>query len=212
MRYIQLPSRSQMIDLPLERIRTHHQHLMANGFYLFLKKNLLRIILSLGFLVILVKMINQFFNLSYIDNIIWDTGRIIIMYFSFFLSESFFLGLLPPDLFIVWTAKFHHFFWMLSALGILSYLGGIIAFILGKNILKRKLIHANIEKRISRNTKLVKKWGALIIVIAALLPLPYTPVSLASGMTNFSLKSYCYLGITRILRFYIYGFVIVSFI
>src|SRR5690606_23775210 len=48
----------------------------------------------------------------------------------FYISETI-LGLLPPEIFIAWSAKMSHPWIYLSVLATLSYLGGITAYYLG---------------------------------------------------------------------------------
>ena len=76
----------------------------------------------------------------------------------FFLSESF-LGMIPVDLFVIWTQKFDHPLPWLALLGGLSYTGGVISYGIGKWISRRKRIREFTEKRLERYTNFVRKWG-----------------------------------------------------
>ncbi|HDR67429.1 MAG TPA: hypothetical protein ENN61_00095 [Bacteroidaceae bacterium] len=70
----------------------------------------------------------------------------------FFISESF-LGLIPVDLFVIWTQKFSNPVPILILLGILSYTGGIISYGIGLWISKRPKVKAFSEKRLKRYIK-----------------------------------------------------------
>ena len=127
----------------------------------------------------------------------------------FYISETI-LGLLPPEIFIAWSAKMSHPWIYLSVLATLSYLGGITAYYLGTLTFKIKSVKAYLENKIAVHIKNLRKWGSVFVVVGALLPLPHSIVSFACGLIKYNFKHYLLWALFRFLRFYIYGLAIFS--
>lgn len=125
----------------------------------------------------------------------------------FFLSETI-LGLVPPDLFIVWAKQFSHPYAVVLLLAILSYLAGLVAYYLGVKLGGLERISNVINVKFADQFRMLRSWGGLIIVIAALLPLPYSTMCLGAGMLKYSLKALLLLGLFRIVRFFAYAAVL----
>lgn len=123
----------------------------------------------------------------------------------FLLSESF-LGMIPPDLFIIWTTKFNSPFFFLAILGILSYIGGALSYLIGFWLSKRPKIKAYSERVLDKYIMLVKKWGGAFIIISALFPFsPFSMVVIAVSLFKYPFKLYLLFGLSRIARFLIQG-------
>jgi membrane protein YqaA with SNARE-associated domain len=123
----------------------------------------------------------------------------------FLISESL-LGMIPPDFFVIWSAKFTSPMLMLTSLGVLSYAGGAIAYLIGYLLLKRKRIKAYSERVFSKYIGMVRKWGGAFIVISALFPFsPFSMVVIAVSLFKYPFKLYLLYGLSRIIRFIIQG-------
>jgi membrane protein YqaA with SNARE-associated domain len=123
----------------------------------------------------------------------------------FFVSESF-LGMIPPDFFVIWTSKFGSPFIFLTLLGFLSYIGGAISYLIGQLLLKRPRIKAYFERVLIKYIALVRKWGGAFIIIAALFPFsPFSMVVIAVSLFKYPFKLYLLFGISRIVRFIVQG-------
>ena len=192
-------------------VRLYHRYYKRSGLYKFIFKNFLRIVTVVLILILVFAVIEQYIVdfdedfKSYIKGIHWHKVLLI-----FFLSETFF-GLIPPDFFILWANQFEKHFLVLSYLGGISYIGGLLAFIIGRQIRKIRNINAFMIKRFKAHYNTIKKWGGVLIIIAALFPLPYSTISLIAGMMRFPPNLFLLYGVTRILRFYIYGLFIIQF-
>ena len=53
-----------------------------------------------------------------------------------------------------------------------------------------------------------KKWGGFLIVVGALLPLPFSVSCIAAGIIEFPFKGVMLYGSLRLLRFAFYGIII----
>ena len=125
----------------------------------------------------------------------------------FFVSETI-LGLIPPDLFIVWAKQFAHPYAIVLLLATLSYTAGLVAYYMGFKLGAIEKVSAIINVKFAAQFKMLRSWGGLIIVIAALLPLPYSTMCLGAGMLKYSLKALLILGLFRFVRFFAYAAVL----
>ncbi|WP_159519221.1 YqaA family protein [Sunxiuqinia indica] len=134
----------------------------------------------------------------------YSAGRVFLV---FFLSETF-LGLLPPEIFIAWASKAASPWLFLFVLSFLSYLGGVLSYFAGNRLFLIPTVKDYIEIKIKSHIVNLRKWGALFIVIGALLPLPHSIVSVACGLIKFNFRSYLLWALFRFGRFAIYAFII----
>jgi membrane protein YqaA with SNARE-associated domain len=192
----------------LDRLRRHHDSNVSRGVYGYMWWSGLKVIL-LWFLVMVpvVLIIKYFIDLDPLINYIinnFTNGFVLLVFLA---SESF-LGMIPPDLFIIWTAKFNTPLIFLTLLGILSYIGGIISYFLGKWISERPKIKAYIERALEKYITLVRKWGGAFIIISALFPFsPFSMIVIAVSMFKYPFKYYLFFGISRIVRFIVQGII-----
>ena len=125
----------------------------------------------------------------------------------FFISESF-LGLIPPELFLIWSTESSHPFLYVFLLALLSYMGGIVSFFIGRYLYLIPFIKSFIENQISKHIVNLRKWGGFFIVLGAVSPLPHSLISMTSGLIKYSLRNYLLWSLFRFLRFFIYAVVI----
>lgn len=185
-----------------------HQYYTYTGFYSFLGRSLIKaappiiifiaILLGIHFFVLDVNTM-----LEYATKNFPPVGVFAI----FFASESI-LGLIPPEIFIAWSGKSVSPWGFLSILAILSYLGGIISYFVGRGIASIPSVFVFLEVKMQKHIKNMRKWGGILIIVGALLPLPFAISSMAAGIIKFPFGSYLLYGILRLIRFAIYGVII----
>lgn len=185
-----------------------HQYYSYTGFYQFilssLKKVAIPFALIVGLLVFLEYYVLDFENLFYSSTKDLSVPGLMAL---FFVSESF-LGLIPPELFIAWVKTLSDPILYLSVLALLSYLGGCVSYAIGKLIIRIPSLNNAIEGKMSKHIANIRKWGGFLIIIGALLPIPFSMVSIASGMIRFSFSKYLMFGLFRFLRFYLFALAI----
>lgn len=190
------------------RLRLLHQYYSYTGFYSFVGRSVKKAIVPILGIVLAIYLFN-----SYVYNIndglskiteVFDTEYILII---FFLSESF-LGLIPPEIFIAWSKKTSNPIVMLSVLALLSYIGGIISYYIGKAALKIHAIRIYLQVKMARHLKNTKKWGGFLILTGALLPIPFSITCMAAGMIKYPIRGVLTFGLFRFARFAIYALVI----
>jgi membrane protein YqaA with SNARE-associated domain len=138
---------------------------------------------------------------QYIVNNLSDKLMLIV----FLISESI-IGLIPPDFFVIWTTKFHSPFFLLTILGVISYIGGIFAYLIGYWLSTRPKIKSYSDRVMNKYGILIRKWGGAFIIISALFPFLHFPlVILVVSLFGYPFKRYLLFGISRIARFLIQG-------
>lgn len=185
-----------------------HQYYSYTGFYSFINKSLKKTILPIVFVIAGLVLFNQFIynindGLKDITETFSKTGILI----TFFISESV-LGLIPPEIFIAWSKKTADPIVTLAILATLSYIGGIISFFIGKSASKITVIKNYLENKMAKQLKNTSKWGGFLIVVGALLPIPFSITCIAGGLIKYPLKGVLLFGLFRFARFAVYGFAI----
>ncbi len=192
-----------------DKASIYHKHYKRTGLYALVWKNVFVVVGVLAAAVITLIILDKFFDVEAYFTQIVESLNPKHVYLFFFVSETF-LGLVPPDIFIVWGKHFEFPYLIVTYLAVLSYIGGVLSFLIGKQIRKIPLVNNFVEKKFADNYRLIQQYGGLIIVISALLPLPYSTISMVAGTVHYRLKSYLLLGLTRFIRFFLYAILIYS--
>ena len=190
------------------RIQLLHQYYSYTGFYNFIGKNLKKSILPIIGVVLGLYLFNRcVFNINDALQQITETFSRTGILITFFISETL-LGLIPPEIFIAWSKKTFNPVLNLSILATLSYVGGIITFFIGKATLKINSVKNYLEVKMAKSLKNTSKWGGFLILVGALLPIPFSITCMAAGMIRYPLKGVVLFGLFRFLRFAIYAWAI----
>ncbi|TYA71933.1 YqaA family protein [Seonamhaeicola marinus] len=189
------------------RLSLLHQYYSYTGFYSFVGKSVLKALPYIIAVVVAIFVVNRFFNLNEALTRVTETLPVYGVLIFFFVSETL-LGLVPPELFIAWAGKLNQPWVYLGILAFLSYFGGLLTYYIGVFITKIPRVHRYLEEKMQKQLKNSKKWGGFLIVVGALLPLPFSISCLAAGIINFPFKGVVAYGSLRLLRFVIYGLVI----
>lgn len=194
------------------KIQLLHQYYNYTGFYKFLMESTKKAIPPILFLVIVLWVFhNYIFNINEGLELVTTTFSSIAILSIFFLSETV-LGLIPPEIFIAWSKKTNEPILNLALLAMLSYLGGILSYFIGKAVLKIRAVKDYFENKMTKHLKNTTKWGGFLIAVGALLPIPFSITCLAAGMIKYPLKGVLIFGTLRFVRFAIYGAAIYNMI
>ncbi|WP_026934428.1 YqaA family protein [Christiangramia echinicola] len=190
------------------RIRLLHQYYNYTGFYSFVWKSVKKAVLPIVLFIGALWAVDHYLlDIEDMLVTITETYAPFEVLAIFFLSESL-LGLVPPELFIAWAGKSASPFLYLSFLATASYLGGIVSYYIGVGITKIPAVHEAMELRMAKHIKNTRKWGGFLIIVGALLPIPFAMTSIAAGIIKFPFSSYLIFGLLRFARFYLYALVI----
>jgi membrane protein YqaA with SNARE-associated domain len=188
------------------RLKINHLRNRKKGVYGYMWKTALKIILIYLAVMIPAVLIGKYLlDFNAIFKFITSRFQDWFVLLVFLLSESF-LGMIPPDLFIIWSAKFNSPLFMVTALGVFSFIGGALSYLIGYLLTKRKRIKAYSERVLCKYMGLIRKWGGAFIVISALFPFsPYSMVIIAVSLFKYPFRLYLLFGISRIVRFIVQG-------
>lgn len=128
----------------------------------------------------------------------------------FFASEVV-VGIIPPELYMilylgpdVWT-----YVQKLALLTGISYLGGILAYLIGKYLGNTRLMRQLLTREATKKyLAYYEQYGGYLILLSAITPLPFGLVSTLSGSLGYTFARYMTFASVRFVRFAIYGWVI----
>jgi membrane protein YqaA with SNARE-associated domain len=193
------------------RLMVYHRYFRSSGFYRFLLKAFLKLFVAVFFVVLALVLIQKFIVTDLKDLFFVLTDRVpdYIIWTVFSLSESF-LGLIPPDLFIVWGKQTSYPMLTVTILALVSYAGGFVSYGIGVLLMKHKGVSTYVHKKHEKVAMFLRRWGGFFILIAAMLPVPYSMATMMSGMVGYRLDRLAIFGLARIVRFYLYAVVILG--
>ena len=187
-----------------------HRYYKITGFYSFLKDSIYRSFFLIVFFVLIIIGVNYFvIDLNQMIVNITESFSPIIVFLCFLISESL-LGLVPPEIFILWSSKSAQPELFLFIIATVSYLGGAISYLIGMRISYLSTISKYIELKIQRYIVNLRKWGGLFIVVGAISPIPHSIVSIGSGLIGYRFKYFLLWSLFRYFRFAIYYLIILK--
>ena len=191
-----------------KRLFSYHRFLRRRGIYSLAGRSILRLLVIASVVAVLLILaqshINGFTDIinGFLEK--WDAPFVL----SLFLVSETLLGLIPPDFFIVWSNTSSMPFLMLGILAILSYLGGLLAYYIGRKVGKIPKYRNWLVDKFSSHFATFHRYGGFLIVFSALFPLPFSTITLVSGMIDYPFKKLALLGTMRLLRFFLYALVL----
>lgn len=200
--------RKKKVKSNRKRFQLVHKYYERTGLYSFVGKNLKNAILPILGTFLVIYIFNKYvYNINDGLRHFTETFSKTSILAIFFISESI-LGLVPPEIFIAWAKKTEAPILNLSILALLSYSGGLVSYSLGKFISKLEKVRMYLEVKMAKSLNNTKKWGGILILVGALLPLPFAIACLAAGMIKYPFKNVFFFGLFRLVRFAIYGWAI----
>lgn len=189
----------------IERLHNYYQR---TGFYMFLWESLKKALPPIIIAIIALILFNNYvYNINDGLQKMTETFSRLGIFITFFISETI-LGLVPPEIFIAWSKKTPDPIFNLTILATASYFGGLAAYLIGKSALKIAKLKEYLEVKMASNLKNTSKWGGLLIIAGALLPLPFAISCLTAGMIKYPLKKVALFGLFRFIRFAVYAVLI----
>jgi membrane protein YqaA with SNARE-associated domain len=200
--------RKKRIKTKTQKAKLMHNYYHRTGFYMFIWESLKKAFWPIVFVIISLFIFNKYvYNINDGLQTITETFSRLGILVTFFISETL-LGLVPPEIFIAWTKKTSDPILNLSILATLSYVGGLISYFIGKTALKVKSVKEYLEVKMAKNLKNTRKWGGILILVGALLPLPFSIACIAAGMIKYPFRNVVFFGLFRFGRFAAYAWAI----
>ncbi|MGJ8661496.1 MAG: YqaA family protein [Bacteroidota bacterium] len=185
-----------------------NRYYKITNFYDFLKSTAIKGGITVAIVLVVFFVLDYYYldTHAILNSLVTNYSPTFIL--SIFYASETILGLLPPEIFIAWSSKMGEPVLFLFFLALLSYLGGVTAYGLGKIIGLIPTVQNRLENKIAKHIINLRKWGGFFVVIGAMLPLPHAIVSFACGLIKYDFKHYALWALFRFIRFAIYGWII----
>jgi membrane protein DedA with SNARE-associated domain len=177
----------------------------------FLVRQLVRGFLFLLVLILFFLGFNKIFPAEFRErwfSTIYDNTQLVL---TAFVGSEVLFGIIPPEVFMLWAFRTGHlgnYYFSISVLAAISYLSGAFNFFLGRRI-KDTLIFIKIRRLWLRKSLLLfEKYGEYLVIVASITPVPFSAIALLSGAGNLDPGKYLTFSTWRIVRFFIYAFII----
>lgn len=191
-----------------QRARLVHKYYKRTGFYLFVWESIRRAFIPIVLVILAIILFNKYvYNINEGLRYFTETFSRLSVLTVFFISETI-LGLIPPEIFIAWSKKTSTPILNLSILAVLSYIGGLFSYFIGRMTLRIEAVKIYLEIKMAENLKNTKKWGGVLILVGALLPLPFSIACMTAGMIKYPFRNVVVLGLFRLARFALYAWAI----
>lgn len=134
-----------------------------------------------------------------------------LLIYSIYIGSEIFFGLFPPEIFMIWAfnkGDLVLYCWNVTFFAAVSYGAGLLAFLAGRYLRRVLLFRFLGRKFFSKYWPLVRKYGAFLIAVAALTPVPWATICLLIGSTEYRFPRFLLFALVRILRFILYGIIV----
>ncbi|MCT4625266.1 MAG: VTT domain-containing protein [Schleiferiaceae bacterium] len=201
--------------MPLKKLidRTHvyHVYYRRKGAYSLIKENAVKIIIGtvviVGLIILLKKL--DIFHPEQDAQYLKEHFNPIPVHLMLLLSEIC-IGLVPPPIFIFWAAKFESPYLMVFTLSLMSILGGVISFFIGRWLHSFPKIKKWVDEKYKKQFDTLKRFGGLLIVVSTVSPISFPTVAMIAGIVGFPFKTYFFLSLARFIKFYGWAFAIIE--
>ena len=176
----------------------------------FFFKNFIRGLLFFAIALGFYKVSFSYLDLSSLKNQISFDFPSFFVFTLFFMSEVI-LGIIPPELFMIWAISskpLGSYLFYVITFSFLSYIAGFTAFLFGKYLHNTWLYGFMKKNIIGKYERKISAFGWLVIVVAAITPLPFSATCAVVGAVGFDRRKYLFYSSARFLRYAIYGFFI----
>ena len=135
--------------------------------------------------------------------------RVGLVFTIYFLSELI-LGIIPPEMFMMWSLELSHgrdYLTDLVTLAMISYIAGVAAYLFGLYF-HRTVIYRYLRRRyLGKFENYFYKFGGFLLIVAAITPLPYSGICMITGAVNYPRRSFFLLTLFRFVRYAVYGYI-----
>ncbi len=180
-------------------------------FYNYFSQNLIKGFIYLVVLIGLIVLIKSTFKTPYdkIEHLVSDSYMLMLI---FFLISEIFVGILPPELFMIWTLDDPWYYYVLAItfMTMFSLFAGWLNYRFGRFISEREFFMNLARKRfkLKKYQKRFDQYGSGLIIVSALTPLPFALISLLTGTLAYPQRKYLIFASFRVIRFVVYGILV----
>jgi len=180
---------------------------MEKKFLRFFFRNFLKGLIWLLIIIVIYIILKKYKIFDFENFLLPFYKKPFIIFFIFLISEVF-IGIIPPELFMIWATHYNNFllyFSIIILFSTISYFAGIIGYYTGK-YLNSTIFFRYIKRRfLNKLDKYMHEFGMYIIILSAMTPLPFSGTSMLIGSSGYSFKRYLIFSLSRYVRFIIYS-------
>lgn len=177
--------------------------------YRFLLNNLWKGLLWFAILVVFFLIIKEYLSPS--DHWLQSIYEMPILVYSVFLFSEVVFGIIPPEVFMIWSIHgglFESYSGDVAFLSTISFGAGILGYYIGASLRGLAFFKRIEEKYLVQYRRNLRKFGGFLVITAALTPLPFSAIAMAVGVFKYPFKFYFLYSLTRFVRFAVYGYIV----
>ena len=133
-----------------------------------------------------------------------------VLVFTIYTISEVFLGIIPPELFFIWSTHsgdLNVYIVYIIILALISYGAGLFGFWIGIK-LNETIIYRWIKRRyLIRYLKYLNNYGFFVIIVAALTPIPFSGISMLMGSVNYPFRKFWVYALSRFIRYAVYSII-----
>lgn len=178
--------------------------------YRFLIRNLAKGVAWFGVLLLLFIYFKDSISFQS-DSGLMKYGNSPIIVFSIYSVSEIIVGIIPPELFMMWSLELveeRNYLVDLSLLAIISYAAGTLSYLFGRYFNGTVLYRYSRKKYLRKYEEKFNKYGGFLLVVAAVTPVPYSAICALVGSVKYPLKKFFLITLFRFARFGVYGYLV----
>ncbi|HEX2396045.1 MAG TPA: VTT domain-containing protein [Bacteroidales bacterium] len=134
-----------------------------------------------------------------------------ILILSIFTASELIIGIIPPELFLIWSLRsgeLNTYILYVLLLSVISYLAGLAAYLFGRYLHNTKLYQYLRHKYLLKSEIFLQEYGLYLILVAALTPVPFSGSAMLVGSVHYPVKNYIYWSLSRFIKFALTAWII----
>ncbi len=131
--------------------------------------------------------------------------------FSIYTLSEIIVGIIPPELFMMWSlelAEHRSYIIDLVLLASISYAAGTLSYLFGRYFNGTILYRYLRKKYLKKYDEKFNKYGAFLLIVAAVTPVPYSAICVLVGSVKYPIKNFLLITLVRFARFGVYGYLV----
>ncbi len=145
------------------------------------------------------------------DGGLMQYGNNPLLVFGIYSVSEIIIGILPPELFMMWSlelAEHRNYIVDLCILAIISYAAGTLAYFFGRYFNSTAMYRYLQKKHLRKYEEKFNTYGGFLLIIAAITPVPYSAICALVGAVKYPFKKFFLLTLFRFARFGVYGYLV----